>query len=57
MTRGKQYRSVETGESVGFYTLAFGSRHGAYSIERVDDGVLHVNGERFELVTGGTDGG
>ena len=55
MTRGKQYRSDETGESIGFYTLAYGSRHGAYSIERVDDGVLCVNGERFELVVGETD--
>ena len=54
MTDGKCYRSFETGESIGFYTLAYGSRHGAYSIERVDDDVLRVNSERCELVTGET---
>ena len=56
MRHGKRYRSVETGETIGIFSLAYGSRHGAYSIERVDETTLLVNGERYDLVTGGTDG-
>ena len=55
MRPDKRYRSRRTDETLGFYTLAYGAMHGAYSIERVGDGALHVNGERFELMVGETD--
>lgn len=54
MTDSKRYRSVETDDTIGFYTLAFGSRHGAYSIKVIGDGALRVNGERYILVNGPT---
>lgn len=54
---GKRYRSVDTGESIGFYNLAYSALFGAYSIEPLGNGALLINGERYELelVTEGDD--